>query len=568
MTQTKKPAALNRSKLIFAASAMMLSTLAGCSLSEQEAPQNPTSAPKAQSTSENTIAPNKPIAWQQGPETATQPPSERPPNIVFILIDDLGINDLSTFGGGVAGGRAPTPNIDRLAAQGAIFTQAYAGQGTCAPSRAMLMTGRYPTRTGFEYTPTRPRFSPMVARLGNEMNNNLPEYLYDASAAATRPDYNAQGLPASEVTIAEVLKQVDYHTVHIGKWHLGSVDEFHPTAQGFDESLLMENLLFLPEDDPNVVNAKLDFDPIDKTLWAISKFATSYNGGELFEPGGYLTDYWTDESLKVIEANKNRPFFLYLAHWGVHTPLQATKADYEAVGDIEPHRLRVYAAMLRAIDRSVGRVMDKLEQEGLAENTIIILSSDNGGAGYLGLPEVNTPYRGWKITLFEGGIRVPVFIKWPQRIAPGTTIDTPVAHIDLMPTMAAGAGAPLPEGVIIDGHNLMPLADGTGEISRENDAIFWNAGHYKVVRAGDWKLQVNDRIDYDWLFNLAEDPTEQVNLAEARPDKLVELKAILDAHHADRVPPLYVSASESPIMIDKTLAERFEDGDEYIYWPN
>lgn len=134
--------------------------------------------------------------------------------------------------------------------------------------------------------------------------------------------------------------------------------------------------------------------------------------------------------------------------------------------------------------------------------------------------------------------------------------------------MAAGAGAPLPEDVIIDGHNLMPLADGTGEIDRENDAIFWNAGHYKVVRAGDWKLQVNDRIDYDWLFNLAEDPTEQVNLADARPDKLAELKAILDAHHADRVPPLYVSASESPIMIDKTLAERFEDGDEYIYWPN
>ena len=408
----------------------------------------------------------------------------------------------------------------------------------------------------------------MVARLGNEMDNNLPEYFYDAEAASARPDYNAQGLPASEVTIAEVLKQVDYHTVHIGKWHLGSVGEFHPTAQGFDECLLMENLLFLPEDDPNVVNAKLDFDPIDKTLWAISKFATSYNGGELFEPGGYLTDYWTDESLKVIEANKNRPFFLYLAHWGVHTPLQATKADYEAVGDIEPHRLRVYAAMLRAIDRSVGRVMDKLEQEGLAENTIIILSSDNGGAGYLGLPEVNEPYRGWKITLFEGGIRVPVFINWPQRIAPGTMVDTPVAHIDLMPTMAAGAGAPLPEDVIIDGHNLMPLADGTGEIDRENDAIFWNAGHYKVVRAGDWKLQVNDRIDYDWLFNLADDPTEQVNLAEARPDKLAELKEILDAHHNDRVPPLYVSASESPIMIDKTLAERFEDGDEYIYWPN
>ncbi len=155
-------------------------------------------------------------------------------------------------------------------------------------------------------------------------------------------------MPGEEITIAELLQEQDYHTIHIGKWHLGRNAESNPNAQGFDESLLMASGLFLPENDPNVVNAKLDFDPIDKFLWARMQFAASYNGGDWFEPGGYLTDYWTDESLKVIEANKNRPFFLYLAHWGVHTPLQATKADYDAVGDIQPHRLRVYAAMLRA----------------------------------------------------------------------------------------------------------------------------------------------------------------------------------------------------------------------------
>ncbi|GIR71678.1 MAG: hypothetical protein CM15mP74_29290 [Halieaceae bacterium] len=139
----------------------------------------------------------------------------------------------------------------------------------------------------------------------------------------------------------------------------------------------------------------------------------------MFEPGGYLTDYWTDESIKVIKANRNRPFFLYLAHWGIHTPLQATRADYEAVGDIQPHRLRVYAAMTRALDRSVGRVMAALEEEGLADNTIVVFTSDNGGAGYVGLAEVNAPYRGWKITYFEGGIRVPLFVKWPAQIAAG-----------------------------------------------------------------------------------------------------------------------------------------------------
>ena len=514
------------------------------------------------------IGPNRPIEWQQGPQVAASPINERPPNIIFILIDDLGINDLSTFGGGVANGQAPTTAIDDLAAQGVSFSQAYAGHGTCAPSRAMLMTGRYANRTGFEYTPTPRQFGPMVAKFGNEMDNNLPTYFFNKEVADKRPGYDRQGLPSSEVTIAEVLKSKGYHTAHIGKWHLGTGDEFSPNAQGFDESLLMESLLFLPEADPGVVNAKLDFDPIDKTLWQISKYSTSFNGGPLFEPGGYLTDYWTDESLKVIEANKNHPFFLYLAHWGVHTPLQATNEDFEAVGDIKPHRLRVYAAMLRAIDRSVGRIEQKLEELGLDENTMIVFTSDNGGAGYLGLPEVNAPYRGWKITLFEGGIRAPLFIKWPKKIKPGTKIDTPVAHIDVMPTLAAAAGAPLPVGVTIDGFDLLPLTQGTGEINRPNDAIFWQSGYYQVVRAGDWKLQVSGRLDKQWLFDLAKDPTEQINLVEERPDKLAELQSILADHHANRTPPLYQSATDSPIMIDKTLADRFEEGDEYIYWPN
>ncbi|OYW82654.1 MAG: sulfatase, partial [Hyphomonas sp. 32-62-5] len=358
--------------------------------------------------------------WMKGPATADTSGADRPPNIIFILADDLGINDISTFGGGVAGGRVPTPNIDRLAAEGALFSTAYSGTGTCAPSRAMLMTGRYPTRTGFEYTPTPPGMSRIVPMFANDMRTGLPPTEYVKENDKVMPPFAEQGLPSEEITIAEVLKERGYHTVHIGKWHLGNASPFKPNDQGFDESLDMASGMFLPPGDPRGVEARLDFDPIDKFLWARMDFAASYNGSEWFEPGGYLTDYWTDESLKVIEANRNRPFFLYLAHWGVHTPLQATKEDYEAVGDIEPHRLRVYAAMLRAVDRSVGRIMEKLEEEGLADNTIIVFSSDNGGAGYIGIPEVNQPYRGWKITLFEGGIRVPLFMKWPGVIQPGT----------------------------------------------------------------------------------------------------------------------------------------------------
>jgi arylsulfatase A-like enzyme len=523
----------------------------------------------ATQTGRTDVAPNRAIDWDQGPAVASETAAERPPNIIFILVDDLGINDLSTFGGGVAGGRVPTPNIDKLAADGALFTQAYAGNGTCAPSRAMLMTGRYPTRTGFEFTPTPPGMGKIVSMFANDMDRGaLPPVDYNRDGADDAVPFAEMGLPGKEVTIAEVLKDKGYHTIHIGKWHLGRSAESNPNAQGFDESLLMASGLFLPEDDPDVVNAKLDFDPIDKFLWARMQFAASFNMGDWFEPGGYLTDYWTDESLKVIEANKNRPFFLYLAHWGVHTPLQATKEDYEAVGDIEPERLRVYAAMLHALDRSVGDITAKLEEEGLADNTIIVFSSDNGGAGYIGLPEINQPYRGWKITLFEGGIRVPMFLKWPARIAAGTQVDTPVAHIDVMPTLAAAAGASLPEGVEIDGRDMLPVATGMGTISHPDDALFWQSGYYHVVRAGDWKLQVDGRQKKSWLFDLANDPTEQTNLAETRADKLAELQGLLDKHHAGAVAPLYPYTIESPIAIDKTEADRVEPGDEYVWWPN
>lgn len=514
------------------------------------------------------VAENRPVDWQEGPASADIPLEDRPPNIVFILVDDLGINDLSTFGGGVAGGTVPTPNIDRLAAEGALFSQAYAGSATCAPSRAMLMTGRYPTRTGFEFTPLVPGMSRAVGMVRRDIRDDLPDGVFDGEVQAANPPFAEQGLPTSEMTIAEALKGQGYHTVHIGKWHLGRGEGFSANDQGFDESLLMESGLFLPEDDPNVVNAKVEFDPIDHFLWAGMKYSTSYNGGKVFKPGGYLTDYWTDEAVRVIEANKNRPFFLYLAHWGVHTPLQATRADYEAVGDIKPHRLRVYAAMLRALDRSVGRVMEKLEREGLSDNTVIVFSSDNGGAGYIGLPDVNAPYRGWKLSFFEGGIRVSLFIKWPGRVPAGSVYDTPVAHVDVMPTLASAGGAPLPEDVIIDGVDLLPLATGSGAISRPNDAIYWQSADYQVVRAGDWKLQTGGRGERVWLYNLATDPTEQTNLATQEPEKLAELQALLAAHRADRTPTLYRSSTQSPVMIDKTLAERFEEGDEHIFWSN
>ena len=517
------------------------------------------------------VAPTPEIPWQQGPAEATAASGEQPPNIILIVADDLGYNDISTFGGGVGG--MQTPGIDRLAAEGAVFTQSYSGASTCAPSRAMMMTGRYPTRTGFEFTPTPAGMAKIVGAVASTMDSGLPPSVYDEVLEESQPPYELKGLPASEVTIAETLKAAGYYTAHIGKWHLGRANGMAPHEQGFDDSLLMQSGLYLPEDDPNVVNAKLSFDPIDRFLWAGMGFSGSYNSGDAdtFKPGGYLTDYWTDESIKVIKANKNRPFFLYLAHWGPHTPLQATREDYEALGDIEPHRKRVYAGMIRAVDRSVTRILDTLEAEGIADNTVVVFTSDNGGAGYIGIPDVNSPFRGWKITMFEGGLRVPMFVKWPAKITAGTSVDTPVAHIDMMPTLASAAGAPQPEGVAIDGVDILPLATGEGADNWNRETLFWQNGHYQVVRHGDWKLQVNDRPTdgmRKWLHNLAEDPTEQNNLAASRPDKLEQLGALLAAHQASSRGPLYASIVQMPVMVDKTLAEKFVEGDEYVYTPN
>ncbi len=523
-----------------------------------------------QSANEYEVGPPRDIPWNHGPEYEVVPISERPPNIILIVADDLGYNDISTFGGGPADGRVKTPHIDQLAADGVVFTQSYSGAGTCAPSRAMLMTGRYPTRTGFEFTPTPSGMAPMISRISAQMNRGIPPIIYDAALDETKPPYEEQGLPPEEVTIAEVLKERGYATFHIGKWHLGRKNGMAPQEQGFDQSLLMASALYLPEDDPNVVNAKLEFDPIDQFLWARLGFANSFNSGDQnrFEPRGYLTDYWTDESINIINANKNRPFFLYLGHWGVHTPLQATKEDYEAVGDIKPHRARVYAAMIRSLDRSVGRINAALEEAGIADNTLVIFTNDNGGPGYIGLPDINKPFRGWKISQFEGGIRVPLMMKWPAEIAAGTVAEEPVAHIDVMPTLTAAAGADLPEDVIIDGKNLLPLATGVHKEAWSRDTLFWQSGHYRVVRHKDWKLQVTARPSKQWLFNLADDPNELKNLAEREPEKVAELRGLLDEHAASARTPLYPAVMESAIAIDKTLIEPFEDGDDYIYWPN
>ena len=216
------------------------------------------------------------------------------------------------------------------------------------------------------------------------------------------------------------------------------------------------------------------------------------NGSEPFAPSGYMTDYLADEAVKAIDANRNRPFFMYLAFNAPHTPLQALKSDYDALAGIENHTERVYGAMMLSLDRAVGRVLDALRERGLEENTLVFFTSDNGGANYVGLPDLNKPFRGWKLTFFEGGVHMPFFVKWPKALPRGVENAAPVAGIDIFATAAAAAGAALPSDRVIDGVDLVPFATGA-KSGRPHDALFWRSGHYRVVRAGDWKLQLSER---------------------------------------------------------------------------
>jgi arylsulfatase A-like enzyme len=512
------------------------------------------------------IGPTVAVAWQPGPEVASAPPGKRPPNVVVIVADDLGYNDLTFGGGGVADGAVPTPRIDSIGRDGIEFTRGYSGNATCAPSRAAIMTGRYPTRFGFEFTPAPKEFMRLVAFL--QRNGPSPP-VYHADREADVPPMDQQGLPATEITIAELLQTRGYRTIGIGKWHLGEAAGMRPTARGFDEYLgfLQGAAMYLPKDDPEVVNSVQDFDPIDKFLWANLSYNVRKDAGPRFTPGGYLTDYLADEAARAVAANRNRPFFLYLAFNAPHTPLQALRSDYDALPRIANHTLRVYGAMIRALDRGVGRVLDALRAHGLENDTLVVFTSDNGGAHYLGLPDVNKPYRGWKMTFFEGGVHTPFFAKWPARLDAGQRFHAPVAHVDIFATAAAAAGAPMPADRVMDGVDLVKLSRGEAQ-GRAHGAIFWRSGPYRSILADDWKLQVVDRPPATFLFDLQNDPTERRNLADARPDKVAELSAILAEHERHMVLPSWPSLIEAPIPVDRPWGVPSRDGETYVTWAN
>ncbi len=411
-------------------------------------------------------------------------------NFVFILADDLGWVDL-----GCQGSRFYlTPHIDALAGQGMRFTQAYTTSPVCSPTRASILTGKYPARMG--------------------ITDWLPGGAQPKNKKLVQPR-SAQQLPLEETTIAEYLKGAGYTTACIGKWHLGD-RPFWPEHQGFDVNLAA-NSLGQPR-----------------------SYFSPYSMDRLKDgpKGEYLTDRLTSDACKFIEDNKDRPFFLYLPHFAVHTPLQA-KADVieqfrSRVKTDDPQQNTTYAAMIAAMDEGVGKLMKLLDDLGLAQKTVVIFFSDNGG--FLGSTS-NRPLYGGKSQLFEGGIRVPLTVRWPGVVAARSTCDTPVISTDFLPTMLEMAGVTPNPDIVADGVSIVPLLRQTGKPAR--DTLYWHYPHYQggqpasAIRQGDWKLIHWIEEDRNALFNLAADIGEKNNLLKspdaAAKQKALDLRTMLDA---------------------------------------
>lgn len=520
------------------------------------------------------ILPTIPIEWEIPQRLETVDKSgDRKPNIIVILVDDVGFNDISFFGGGYLGGSIKTPNIDSIAQHGASFRKAYAGHATCAPSRAALLTGRVGTRMGYEYTPISDWGSWVLGRFMGV--GTLSGKYHGHRKEGNSWGYENMSLPKSEITIPEALQGSGYRNLHLGKYHIGF---FNSSAihRGFDETLGFSLISrYLPDGHPEAVNCYLE-DTFDRFIWANTEYAVRKNGGPLFSPDGqYITDYLTEEASRAIEANKDNPFFMYLALTSLHTPLQALRSDYDDIAAQHPslpHCDKVYAAMIVAMDRGVGRIISELHKLKLFDDTMIIFTSDNGGPGYINQRTINYPYRGWKATFFEGGIRVPLFIQWPKAIRPGLSIDALVSHVDVFPTVLAAAGVHADHE--IDGVDLLPSVTSNPNVDNGHKRslrrnLYWRSGDYSAMRTDNWKIQRwKERI---WLHDIDLDPEERVNLADNEAYEQIknEMISLLEEEGTKQKKSLWPSLSETPVLIDKVSTDPYvANADEYIYWSN
>ena len=454
-------------------------------------------------------------------------------NIILINVDDLGWTDLSCYGSGFY----ETPNIDRLAAQGMKFTNGYASCAVCSPTRASIMTGRYPARIGItDWIHHLDRQAHTAVGTGK----NPVDYVETRDRPLLCPP-NPYFMELDEITIAEILKPAEYSTCHIGKWHLGH-RWWYPDKQGFDK---------------NIGGCEIGQPPTYFDPYYQNERRSSIPTLPPRRQGEYLSDREADEAVQFIKENKDRPFFLHMCPYAVHTPLQAKKeviAKYEKKKPTNQNNA-VYAAMVESVDQTVGKIMHALDESGLTDRMLVIFTSDNGGLKDYATD--NSPLRSGKGYPYEGGIRVPLIIRWPGKIQPGSVCDVPATSVDFLPTVCDAANLRLPEDREIDGESLMPLLTRKGPLGR--DAIYWHFPHYRgevvpysIIRKGDWKLIKRYEGKTYELFNLREDIGEKNELSDKMPGKVKELDEQLKAwlKHANAKLPINKGQSMSASTLE------------------
>ncbi|MCI0459829.1 MAG: sulfatase [Gemmataceae bacterium] len=422
------------------------------------------------------------LALLGGTPAAEAGPRRAKPNIIIFLADDLGYADVGFHGCK----DIPTPHIDALARGGVRFTSGYVSGPYCSPTRAGLLTGRYQNRFGHEFNPGA-----------------------------------KQGMPLSETTIANRLRALGYTTALVGKWHLGP-DKMHPTERGFQHFFGF------------LGGAHSYFPGKGKNSGGIQR------GKKGVDEQEYLTDALAREAVGFIDKHAKDPFFLYLAFNAVHTPMHATDKYLDRVPKVADEQRRTYAAMLMAMDDAIGRVIAKLREKGLEEDTLIFFLSDNGGPTMQGTTingAINFPLRGSKRQLLEGGVRVPFVMYWKGRLPAGKTYDHPVIALDICPTVLAAAGTKAPPAAKLDGVNLLPYVEGKMK-GAPHEALFWRFGEQMAMRKGDWKLVRYDTTGIK-LYNLKDDIGEKNDLAAQRPELVREMRAEWDRWNSEMVPPLW-----------------------------
>jgi arylsulfatase A-like enzyme len=454
------------------------------------------------------------------PAAAAPNPRDDKPNIILIVADDLGYGDLGAYGGHI-----PTPNIDALARSGIRYDSAYATAPICSPSRAGLLSGRFQGRFGFYFN--------LVGR--------------------------ETGMPASETTIAEVAKQAGYRTALIGKWHVGEGPGLQPLDQGFDSffGFLGGATSYFPDGTKGLVTADTGSDRlVTRARFPIMR------GRTIVDPPGNITNVFTGEAVKFIAANRDQPFFLYLAYNAPHMPLEATAEDVKPFANDPSAYSRVYKAMMTTLDKGVGRVVDEVRSLGLEKNTIILFISDNGCPNYDRGACSNAPFSGWKAFPLEGGIRVPFILSAPGRVKAGQVSHQPISTLDIMPTIAAAVHRPAPAQS--EGRNLL-----TAKLATADRKLYWRMGPNHWMRDGAWKLIVINKAatvqslsdvtgkglaegvppgsplgQWQILFNLDRDIGEMHDVAAQHADIVSSLQRGYEVWNRKNIDPIFPSRRE------------------------